>query len=569
MKTKLIYAFSAAFLLSSFAMGQQYNNQVDFGRPYSNIWSTKATVELGDSSVITVGRVEEFGAPGFFDASITKLSPGGTVLWSFEYGPSFRSEALHAVVERTSGNEVIAVGEATRPSGDIDILILCVNSTNGAVVWTKRFGVTPATEVAHAIMHIPGTTDDYIVLGRADLGGPADKIYAIRISGTGIPVWANVYDNGISTDYFRPWNMTPNLAGTGFVIIGENNVYGANYPFTYDISWGGVPIAPFMRTYTYSNPVFNGFDIDTTSSGNYIATFSTDEPSSFPAKRVTVLEMAGGTRLPIWSAHYFPLASTTGDIPQENIGLSIYENPVTLEYDIYTGHYVYGMGAVPTYPGFLTVSPGGGFVGFHFFTPPDEHEGTAMVERQTGYIGKANFRYPPSTGFSMISTDPFGFDSIGCVFYEGNEEEHELPDWPLDTPNNFMMCDTLSLLYDTTTVHGKNHDCLGGFINTFKKKATSVEDLDGSSGDRYQVYPSLLGEGQDNFTLSATVQSDVNLNLMVHNNIGQLVLDMRLSAHIGENSFNIPAARLAQGINIVSVYDQHGVMLMSTKVIKE
>lgn len=173
----------------------------------------QAAVASGDGNITLCGS---FIAPGRSDqdALIAKISPTGTVLWSWSSNtPDLQEQLLD--VRRTDDGGYIACG-SRRDTTDSDALLVRLDAS-GNLQWQQRFG-TAAEETAYSVAFDP---NGYMVAGR--ITGFDNNVdgYVLRADNAGVEQWWQSW-GGVKQDLFKGIVRS----GSTFVMAGYTDSYG-------------------------------------------------------------------------------------------------------------------------------------------------------------------------------------------------------------------------------------------------------------------------------------------------------------------------------------------------------
>lgn len=179
---------------------------------------------------------------GSTDAFIAKYSPSGTHLWSKRLGGALLDGATSVAVTST-GDVVVAGyfqdtvdfgGGALVSAGGTDMFVAKYAGSNGAHVWSKRFG-SATTDVAYQVR--VDSLDDVIVTGSftgtVDFGGGV----LVSAGGNDMALVKLAGSNGAHT-WSKRFGSTSDDQAFGLTVDGTNNVALIGY-FTGIVDFGG------------------------------------------------------------------------------------------------------------------------------------------------------------------------------------------------------------------------------------------------------------------------------------------------------------------------------------------
>ena len=173
----------------------------------------QAAVASGDGNITLCGSCI---APGRSDqdALLAKISPTGTVLWSWTSNtPDLHEQLLD--VRRTNDGGYIACG-SRRDTTDSDALLVRVDAS-GDLQWQQHYG-TSAEESANSVAF---DANGYMMAGRiTDFSNNIDA-YVLRTDNTGNELWWQSW-GGVKEDVLKGIA----LSGTDLVMAGYTDSYG-------------------------------------------------------------------------------------------------------------------------------------------------------------------------------------------------------------------------------------------------------------------------------------------------------------------------------------------------------
>ncbi len=139
-----------------------------FGGPFAD--QAYDVKETSDGSYIVAGysvtSVPTTQSNGF----IVKLDSGGNFLWSLTYGGTANDEFRSLTISKESGIEYIIVTGYTRSFGapGEDAWVMKVNSSDGSIVWQKRYGTSNDDRFQRVITSSYSGSISYVFAGRTN-----------------------------------------------------------------------------------------------------------------------------------------------------------------------------------------------------------------------------------------------------------------------------------------------------------------------------------------------------------------------------------------------------------------
>ena len=587
---------------------QIFNKNYLYKPTYQDLATVKATEQVNDREIITVGFIPENEISSSEevytqnDAIIVKTDQDGNVIWSLRYGLPNLDERAHGLDVTYDGKHVIVVGMAETPvitpeppsTRTRNVLAFKINIATGNVVWSNTYGTTDGTENGFMIEKVFSFPFNdvlenrvpalYTIVGTAtnsEAKDPFQRIYAVSIIDNGFQWWGKRYvagGSGLPILYNTPFTFvrTPErnwmVAGTRWEINRPSNI------FTMGINPFDGSITDKFVHYNVNNGYSNGGAItavnDNLTTG-YALAFSTYGGFSSPEpdpllwqNKITVLRL-NKDRKPIWTNFYWQPENNA------NTGLSIYQARIpafTALFDIYVGTTT----NQTSKPGFARLNNNGSVNYFYkynkFGLVRSNHNATAMVQSSTGYVQKSLYNrnnQDPDRGFSMAQTDFNG--KTWCVDDEKLERREVKTEVESEAyePVNYGVSQVRPLR--VSRVEPIVTNCF------FKvaEPAKTAEQMDADSESQafdllsdVSVFPNPLEQNQDNFTLRYQSPGQQAVELKVFNTVGQLVLSERVNLNEGPNELNVDATGLSTGLNLVTI-SIAGQVLHTIKVIKK
>jgi uncharacterized delta-60 repeat protein len=236
----------------------------------------------------------------YYDYATVAYSPAGIPLWTNRYnGPAHETDVAVAVAVDAGGN-VFVTGYSFYVSGGAAVYATIKYSGSGMPLWTN-FGATPGCGCNNfATAMAVDSTGDVIVTGHAlGVGSGSEDYVTIKYSGTGVPLWTNLYNGpGNTADY--AYAIAVDSSGNVFVTGYSYAQFDASKHYaTVGYSSAGVPI----WTNLYNGPGNQdlAYAIAVDDSGSVVVTGESDGiVSGFDY--VTIKYSASG--VPLWINRY-------------------------------------------------------------------------------------------------------------------------------------------------------------------------------------------------------------------------------------------------------------------------
>jgi|GEM_PF-2045785 len=143
-----------------------------FGGPFTDV--AYEVKESSDGSFIVAGSSVTYpftaGTPNQSDGFIVKLDSNGNFAWSLTYGGSLTDQFRSLTISQEGGTEYIIVTGYTQsfgaPGNKEDAWILKINSSDGSVVWQKRYGTSNDDRFQRVITSSYSGSISYVFAGR-------------------------------------------------------------------------------------------------------------------------------------------------------------------------------------------------------------------------------------------------------------------------------------------------------------------------------------------------------------------------------------------------------------------
>jgi hypothetical protein len=181
--------------------------------PLTGTCFVQAAVMAGDGNIVLCGSSI---APGRSDqdALLAKVSPTGSVLWTWTSGDAAAQEELYGL-QRTADGAYIACG-MRRADADSDALLVRTDA-DGALQWSQHYG----TGTDEMLRGVSSDADGYVAVGRiTNFGGDLDT-YIVRTDLNGTQQWWQSW-GGIKDDELYGIARS----GSNYVMAGRTDSYG-------------------------------------------------------------------------------------------------------------------------------------------------------------------------------------------------------------------------------------------------------------------------------------------------------------------------------------------------------
>jgi uncharacterized delta-60 repeat protein len=317
---------------------------------------TTATDYANDIAIDGSGNiyVTGFVSDSSFNYGTIKYDSGGSDQWSVEFdGGSNGEDEAKAIVVDAPGN-VYVTGQATGPSGDVDICTIKYNSA-GVFQWARYYNGTADSTDTGVDIAMDGSGNIYVAGNTSSLSGGMDYV-VIKYNSSGTQFWAAKFNgSGNGNEIVRAMavDATGNVFLTGTAMGGysvanygtvkfnnaglvewsmEYNGTGGNYDAAYDVGLDdagnvyvtGVSLSSVSGFYDYATLKYgtggtqvwakefngsgnaddqaNGIAVD--GSGNVFVTGWSDKPDGDPQKKDYLTVMYDTDGNVVWSDEY-------------------------------------------------------------------------------------------------------------------------------------------------------------------------------------------------------------------------------------------------------------------------
>lgn len=541
---------------------QFYDQEINFNPlNYFSSESTKTVTEIqGTNEAISVGTVEECNGCGTYDVSVTLFDPSGAVQWSIQYGQSGVNEVAHATLLNDFNDKIFVVGQT---NGE-DAFIMAIDVPSGAVNWSERLGNFSAGVVENLTCLTPTNpgSGEYMAMGTMINTSGVHHIYSVGFDDGGAILWTRVMDDYPGGFEMVPTNIALSTSGSIVPVVtgtlrvgGQVSIFTAHVdPTTGIISW--------FRTFNTTDGTNTGLDFSgdicyDPGTGGFALAFTSRNlyPSSGVSNWVTYLPITFWMNPTTGLAHIY--SYTSGSYLWEwNFGIGIYEDGG--HFDIGTRFGDYGGGIWDVVPAFLEVNPAGTVLSATAYNSNSPYFETSMHRGDDGYYIKSRRE---STNFNINGLDFGGSTTTTCDWYPGiNDNKAKVITNAYEMLNNNHGTHVNYSTPDNST-SGINYDCNGG-SSSFKRDPLSVE----TTLQNANIYPTVVS-AVDMVSISSTDFSGEQVQLVVTNALGQRIHTER-KAMTADDVWTLQASHLTEGLNIVSVLDQQGQSLITSKIMK-
>lgn len=541
---------------------QFYDQEINFSPlNYFSTESTKTVTEIqGSNEAISVGTVEECNGCGTYDISVTLFDPSGAVQWSIQYGQSGVNEFAHATLLNDFNDKIFVVGQT---NGE-DAFIIAIDVPSGSVAWSERLGDFTPGVVENLTCLTPTNpgSGEYMAMGTLLTASGVHLIYSVGFDDSGAILWTRSMDDYPGGFEMHPTNITLATSGSIVAVVtgtlrigGQVRIFTAHVdPSTGIISW--------FRTFDTFDGINTGLDVSgdicyDPNTGGFALAFSSRNiyPGSGISSWITYLPIDFWMNPTTGVANVY--AYTTGSYIWEwNFGIGIYEDGG--HFDIGTRFGDYAGGIWDVVPAFLEVDPAGAVISATAYNSHSPYFETSMHRGDDGYYIKSRRE---NTNFNINGLDFAGSTTTSCDWYPSIADKmvkvltnaYEMLNYNHGTHVNYSAPDN--------NTSGINYDCNGGSAS-FKRGPLSVE----TSLKNANVYPTVVNAG-DIVNISSDDFSGQQVQLVVTNALGQKIYTER-KAMTADDVWTLEASHLAEGLNIVTVFDQQGQSLITSKIMR-
>jgi len=560
---KSIFIGALALFISHTGFSQFYVQDVQFqGYQYTSLETAKQTVEYNSSyDVAAIGGIEECNGCGNFDINVTLFDASGAVSASMQFGQSGVDEIPNAAIVSDFGNRIIVVGQI----GQRDAFIAGIDVPALSVAWSHRIGdFTPGiTENLTTVLSLNPGSGQYLAMGTATTSAGNRIIYSVGFDDAGGINWMRTIDDWSGNIvHFDPTNLSmpgtsasgvPMLTGLAENTSGQRSIFttrvdptnGAAYWFrTYNLT-DGTNVADHIAG-----------DVRGLTNGNWALAFSTTGllSSSGTNSFITYMEIDNSMSPTTGVAYMYQI--TSGTFTHDwHFGIGVYEDNGDIDIGIRVGDF--SAGVWDAVPGLLEIDASGGLLNHTLYFGHTPYEETGMTLGVDGYYLKGRHE---DDKFLMVGIDFAGSSSTSCDFNMGITD-HKMK--VLTSADEFLYQnhgnDVTHSLPDQTT-NGLNVDCNGGSA-TFKK-ATGIADLATDAS----VFPTVVS-GSELVTIQNEALTGQRVQLQVVNTLGQVIYTS--SNLVSGETIQLSGEHLSDGINLVTIFNEAGEAIISSRVIKE
>jgi len=272
-------------------------------------------ITASDGNLVLAGMTRSYGS-GRDDAFVTKMTPGGILVWSVAVGDG-QENGANAITETSDGSLVMVGNTNDAVARTNNIIVARLNST-GDLIWMRTIQGSGNDEAYGVIEASDGS---YIVTGlTASWGAGANDAFIMKLSPTGNLLWLKTFGGAQDERGYA----IANTADGGFIVGGSVE------------SWGNgsrdVMIAKFdvAGNFQWANAIGGsnydeGKGIDQLADGGFALTGNRQEPGN------------------AWSAISVRLDASAAFMWGNQVGGPNFENPnrVTATADggyVYTGY---------------------------------------------------------------------------------------------------------------------------------------------------------------------------------------------------------------------------------------
>jgi len=152
------------------------------------------------------------------DGTLSKLSPGGSLLWARRYGGNQLDELAHVAPTSVNGSEgLLAVGSTASFGGSFRRLWALQTDRNGTLRSSKTYELPEGNLAATDLLALAG--NQFVASAADPTFGTNSPTLLLRMADDGTLIWEYQYRSGGLRDYFRQVKPLPNgLAAVGTAV---------------------------------------------------------------------------------------------------------------------------------------------------------------------------------------------------------------------------------------------------------------------------------------------------------------------------------------------------------------
>ena len=205
------------------------------------VWTNISPISVSDSAGVSFQILAIDGSNNVFSDSfqpyytsndgmnhyyVTKYSNSGTIVWNQDFGYTNGDGYLapfyppSLAVDKNGNAFLVGSGRST------DSFVIKYSSA-GLPLWTNIYPGTYQLENSHPLIVDRG--NNLIISGYANNGATGNDYLTVKYSGTGVPVWTNLYDGSGNGD---DQATSLSLDQVGNVYVTGSSWNGANYDLT-------------------------------------------------------------------------------------------------------------------------------------------------------------------------------------------------------------------------------------------------------------------------------------------------------------------------------------------------
>jgi hypothetical protein len=555
LKNSLLVFF---LFLPGIVKSQSFNKTYLAGRPhFSYDVSVQSMAVLKEGMILANTILEENNINS--DVLITRIDDKGNVVWSQRYGKAGRNEEVSGIDLFPGGAHVMVVGnsnEGTFVAGtgvvinDLDVLLLKVKSSDGTLVWSKRFGQERSVDQAWVVKSSQRSflNPRFIILGSAgdyNSDDPVERPLALRVDGNGNLDWSRRYPEvSVFDNTFDRPTQAIFQGNEELLIVGNyNDQFETGGLYTMGISTVDGHITADYKQFGVQSAISIFGSIVKDDDGYLVAygSLDTHSASAFIPQTdsyITVTKMDSSRNL-VWTRRYWKPG-----IPLQS-GVSIHKSAGKADsYDILARM----LNANDAFPVLMSISGDGKVKSARKFEFENqavyENYATNMVPFGKGYFLQAmsSIRGYLPRGFSIARTDLISRYQCTAA---------------IDLSDTLAIANAgirARLEVDFGQINERNMDVAS--INTTVLNCTPgtfpFEEA------QLSVYPNPVSGEQAQTRLEFTADQAGIVRLDIRNNDGKVLLSERYTVVEGKNQLEVPTSALMHGINIATLTDAQG-----------
>lgn len=446
----------------------------------------------------------------FYNSSIAQVLFNNTYSKPlYDYG--------EAVIERNDGKYLIAGSSSSQPNADYGVNILLVDSI-GNLIWDKFLGNSGVYEFAYFM--IETKDNNYLISGR---DGNSDS-YLAKFNSEGNLIWSKSY---MSSNYETAYSVGE-TADSNYIFVSLGNAHKL-----YKINSNGDSIwAKTLNSAVYPSV------IQTIDGGFALAGYV---PIIGPASDIAILKLNSNGDS-IWSK-VFPqigdqLAVSIIELPDSGLLIAASYNPEIVDGGYNT--YLIRTNSVGDTIWTKTLS----IANAHYIKKCRNNDG--FILSTTKHI---IFSFP-------FPDEPEDYLGITKLDTAGNIEwSHEFPGTVHTFGNNIEQTSDGGFLLTGNIVTSNLNDIILIKLDSIGNFVTSINETSFKNTVQISTYP-------NPFSNQLFISGDIPVYIRLFNTFGQTVVE-------ASNTNQLNVSSIANGLYLLQIFDNKGVLLKTEKVVKE